>query len=274
MLIAQISDLHLRPPGVLAYGVAETNAFAEQAVNALLRLRPAPDLVILTGDATDCGLPDEFALLTALLDRLPMPVFCVPGNHDRREAMRAALAPKGYLPADGALDFVVETRPVRVVGLDSLWEGHSAGRLEPLSLAFLADTLAAASDVPTIVAVHHPPFVCGIGHMDRIRLLDGAERFAAIVAANPQVERVVTGHHHRPVAVRFAGTICQIAPSVAHQVTLNLAPGASSDFVLEPPAFLLHQWIEGTGLVTHQAYVQRAAGPFPFVMPAEYPGGG
>lgn len=264
MLIAQISDLHLRLPGGLAYGIVETHVLAEQAINAVLRLRPAPDLVVLTGDATDGGLPEEFALLGTLLDRLPMPVHVLPGNHDRREAMRAALSPKGYLPAEGALDFVVETRPVRLIGLDSLWEGHSAGRLEPPSLDFLAETLAAAPDVPTVVAVHHPPFVCGIGHMDRIRLIDGAERFAAIVAANPQIERVITGHHHRPVAVRFAGTICQIAPSVAHQVALDLAPSGPADFVLEPPAFLLHQWIAGTGLVTHQAYVQRASGPFPF----------
>lgn len=267
MLIAQISDLHVRPAGVLAYGVSETNAYAEQAVHALARLRPAPDLVIVTGDLTDAGLPEEYAILTSLFDRLPMPVYCIAGNHDRRATLRAAFGPKGYLPPEGRLDFVVETRPVRIVGLDSLWEGHGAGRLEPESLTFLADALGAAPEVPTVVAVHHPPFVCGIGHMDRIRLLDGAERFAAIVEANPQVERVITGHHHRPVAVRWAGTICQIAPSVAHQVTLTLTPDAASDFVLEPPAFLLHKWIEGTGLVTHQAYVQRAPGPFPFFAP-------
>lgn len=264
MLIAQISDFHLRPAGGLAYGVSETSAFAEQAINAVLRLQPEPDIVIVTGDLTDEGLAEEYGLLAGLLERLPMPVFCIPGNHDRREAMRAAFAGKGYLPAKGRLDFVVETRPVRLIGLDSLWEGHGAGRLEPESLAFLADALGAEPEVPTIVAVHHPPFLCGIGHMDRIRLLDGAERLAAIVAVNPQVERVITGHHHRPVAVRWAGTICQIAPSVAHQVTLTLTPDATSDFVLEPPAFLLHKWIEGTGLVTHQAYVQRAPGPFPF----------
>ncbi|RAI25083.1 phosphodiesterase, partial [Rhodoplanes serenus] len=81
--------------------------------------------------------------------------------------MRTAFAGKGYLPIDGRLDFVVETRPVRLIGLDSLWEGHGSGRLEPESLAFLAETLAAAPDVPTVVALHHPPFVCGIAHMDR-----------------------------------------------------------------------------------------------------------
>jgi 3',5'-cyclic-AMP phosphodiesterase len=272
MLIAQISDLHIRPPGVLAYGVSETSIYAERAINALLRLEPRPDVVILTGDTTDCGLDAEYAVLKTLLARLPMPVYAVPGNHDRRDAMRDAFAGGGYLPAEGELNYVVETRPVRLVGLDSLVPGESHGALTPATLDFLETTLAAAPDVPTLVFVHHPPFVCGIGHMDRIRLLEGVDRLKAILSAHPQVERLVTGHHHRGVQVRFGGTICQIAPSVAHQVVLDLRDEAPSAFVLEPGAFLLHHWVEGTGLVTHTAMVDRAPGPFPFVLPEDYPG--
>ncbi|HYA73985.1 MAG TPA: metallophosphoesterase, partial [Roseiarcus sp.] len=105
LLIAQISDLHIRPAGQLAYGVAETNVMAERAIHALSRLRPQPDVVILTGDAADCGLDEEYAILLALLDRLPCPVHIVPGNHDRRENMRAAFAPFGKFGARGPLNF-------------------------------------------------------------------------------------------------------------------------------------------------------------------------
>ena len=274
MLIAQISDLHVRPKGELAYGVAETNSFAERAIDALLRLSPRPDLVVLTGDATDCGLEEEYSLLADLLNRLPMPVYVIPGNHDRREAMRNTFWHAGYFPEFGELNFIVETRPVRLVALDSLVPGETHGALSDATLEFLDRALAEARDVPALVLVHHPPFICGIGHMDRIRLLRGAERLADIIAANRQVERLLTGHHHRPVQVRFAGTICQIAPSVAHQVILDLREEAPSCFALEPPAFLLHQWIAGTGIVTHTAMVDRYPGPFPFVLPPEYPGAG
>ena len=272
MLIAQISDLHIRPPGELAYGVSETNGSAERAIHALLRLDPRPDVVILTGDATDCGLDAEYAVLKELLGRLPMPVYAVPGNHDRRDAMREAFGAGAYLPAQGPLNFTIETRPVRLVGLDSLVPGESHGALGPATLDFLDAALAAAPDVPTLVFVHHPPFACGIGHMDRIRLIEGADRLKAILSAHPQVERLATGHHHRAVQVRFGGTICQIAPSVAHQVALDLRDEAPSCFVLEPGAFLLHSWVAGTGLVTHTAAVDRAPGPFPFVLPDDYPG--
>ncbi|WP_230533647.1 phosphodiesterase [Microvirga roseola] len=272
MLIAHISDLHIRPRGELAYGVAETNVLAERAINALLRLRPRPDLVVLTGDATDCGLEEEFAILRSLLARLPMPVYAVPGNHDRRDAMRECFREGGYMAPTGYLNYVVETRPVRIISLDSLVPGASHGALAPETLTFLADALETAPEVPTIVCLHHPPVLCGIAHMDRIRLLEGAEEFATLIGRHPQVERILTGHHHRPIVTRFAGTLCQIAPSVAHQVALDLTADGPSAFVLEPPAFLLHHWTREAGLVTHMAYVDRAPGPFPFVLPEEYPG--
>ena len=56
-----------------------------------LALSPLPDLVLATGDLTDRGLREEYGLLGAILSRLPMPVLLLPGNHDRREEMRAAL---------------------------------------------------------------------------------------------------------------------------------------------------------------------------------------
>jgi len=63
-----------------------------------------------------------------------------------------------------------------------------------------------------------------------------------------------------------------MAPSVGHAVALDLSPDGAAAFVLEPPAFLLHQWTESIGVVSHTCFVDRAPGPFPFVLPPEYPG--
>jgi 3',5'-cyclic AMP phosphodiesterase CpdA len=271
MLIAQISDLHIRPRGVLAYGVSETNLFAEHAIHALLRLVPRPDCVIVSGDLTDCGLDEEYALLRELFARLPMPVFAVPGNHDRREPFRRAFASAGYLPGEGYLNFAVDRGPVRIVGLDSLVAGESHGALTRETLAFLERALAARPEAPTLVMLHHPPFETGIGHMDAVRLFDGAAELEAIVARHPQVERVLCGHVHRSIQTTFGGRPCQIAPSVAHQVALDLRAEAPSCFVLEAPQYLLHAVGNGR-TVTHLAEVNRAPGPFPFVLPEDYPG--
>lgn len=271
MLIAQISDLHIRPRGALAYGVSETNLFAEHAIHALLRLAPRPDCVLVSGDLADCGLDEEYALLQELFARLPMPVFAVPGNHDRREPFRRAFAGGGYLPAEGYLNFTVDRGPVRIVGLDSLVAGESHGALAAETLDFLAASLEARPEAPTLVMLHHPPFATGIGHMDAVRLFDGAAELGTLVARHPQVARILCGHVHRSIQTVFGGRPCQIAPSVAHQVALDLRPDAPSCFVLEPPGFLLHAVTDGV-VVTHAATVDRAPGPFPFVLPADYPG--
>lgn len=265
MLIAQLTDLHVRPHGVRAYGVVETNKLLERALNAVAALRPAPDAVILSGDLTDGGLPEEYAILADLLRRyLPMPIYAIPGNHDHRAAMKRGLA---HLPGIGSADdfvqYAVDDYPLRLVMLDSIVPGESHGDLCAARLDFLERTLAAAPEKPTVVVLHHPPIVCGIDHMDEINLR-AADAFAAVIRQHPQVERILCGHHHRQIVARFAGTFLQVAPSVAHQVTFDLTPGAEGTFSLEPPAFLLHQWDKKTGLTSHQVYVETYPGPYPF----------
>lgn len=273
MLIAHITDLHIRPRGKPAYRVSESNMLTERALDAVMALRPRPDLLVITGDLTDCGLPEEYALLQSLLARLDMPVLMVPGNHDRRDNLIAGLALDPRTVLDGGfVQFVADAGPMRLIGLDTLVPGQSAGALCAARLAFLEKALAEAGDRPVAIFMHHPPFTCGIAHMDAIRLLDGADAFAAIVARHPRIERILCGHHHRPIVTRFAGTIAQIAPSVTHQVTLDLSDDGAATFHMEPAAFLLHSLREGVGFVSHTAYVERFPGPYPFVLDADYPG--
>jgi 3',5'-cyclic AMP phosphodiesterase CpdA len=126
----------------------------------------------------------------------------------------------------------------------------------------LEQTLAQAPQRPTVVLMHHPPFVTGIDHMDELGLT-GREAFADIVARHPQVELILCGHLHRNIQARVGGRAAMTAPSTAHQVTLDLRADAPSTFSMEPPGYLLHQW-HGSGFVTHHVNIGRHAGPFPF----------
>ena len=95
-------------------------------------------------------------------------------------------------------------------------------------------------------------------------LMRGAERFGAIVAQHPNIERVLCGHVHRPIQVRWSGTIVSMAPSTAHQATLDLAPDAPLMFSMDPPAVALHDWRPGAGMMTHLSYIGEYSGPHPF----------
>ncbi|MBL8675803.1 MAG: phosphodiesterase [Rhodospirillales bacterium] len=273
MIIAQITDLHVRPRGRNAYGLVDTNDMLAAAVASIQRLDRKPDMVVATGDLTDCGLPEEYEELERLLAPLSMPVFLVPGNHDRRANMRAVFGGDGYLPADGEfLHYTVDGWPVRLIGLDTVVPGAGHGEMCPDRLRWLESALAEEPGEPTVIFMHHPPFLTGLGDMDRINCRDGAA-MAEIVARHPNVERVLCGHHHRPIHTRWAGTIASVAPSTAHQVTLDLvADDSPATFMMEPPAFQLHVWTRDAGLVTHTAVVDAFPGPFPFTLDRDYPG--
>ncbi len=263
-LLAQVSDMHIKAGGRLSYRVVDTEASLARCVEQLRKLPQAPDAVLFTGDLTDFGRPDEYANLRRLLAPLAMPVFLMPGNHDDPANLRAAFPEQGYLrQRAGFVDYAIDDFPLRLVALDSTIPGESGGEIRASQLAWLDETLRAAPRKPTIVAVHHPPFATGIGHMDRIGLAN-ARALEEVIACHPQVERVVSGHLHRCIVARFGGTVACTVPSPSHQVALDLADDAASRFVMEPPGFQLHLWREGAGLVTHTAAIGDFAGPYPF----------
>ncbi len=263
MLIAQISDTHIRPKGVLAMGRVDTAGHLARAVAHITALRPAPDVVLVTGDLVDAGMAEEYAHLRELLAPLAMPVYLIPGNHDLRDPLRATFADHRYLPHDGFLQYAVDSGLVRLIALDTLTPGAPHGELCERRLNWLEQRLA-ESDRPTILFMHHPPFECGMKGFDEARLNVGADRLAAIVRRHPNVERILCGHVHRPILVRWAGSIASVAPSTAHQAALDLSPGAPLTYSMDPPAVALHQWRPGTGLVTHLSYVGEYDGPYPF----------
>ena len=63
MLIAQISDFHLKPEGILAYEVADTSTSLKQAVAHINRFKPRPDVVLITGDLVDEGATESYQIL-------------------------------------------------------------------------------------------------------------------------------------------------------------------------------------------------------------------
>ena len=264
MLIAQITDFHIKARGKIAYRVVDTAACLAAAVDAVAALDPAPDLIVATGDLTDFGRPEEYALLQELLAPLKQPIYVIPGNHDDREAMRRAFRGDDYLPRSGFLNYAVEDLPLRLVALDTLIAGESGGELDDERLAWLDRTLAQAPDRPTLIIMHHQPFATGIVAMDRIGCA-GGDKFAALLARHPQVERVLCGHLHRSIQTRLGRhAIVSTAPSTAHQVPLDLRPDAPLSFVMEPPGYQLHLWRPDSGFVSHTAVIGRYAGPYAF----------
>jgi 3',5'-cyclic AMP phosphodiesterase CpdA len=263
VLIAQLSDLHVRPAGQLYQGVADSNRMLGEAIVHLHGLDRRPDLVLLTGDLVDQGQPEEYAAARALLSALTIPWLVIPGNHDHRDNFRAAFADHSYLPPAGPLHYCIDDYPVRIIALDSCVPGQHHGSIEPAGLAWLEATLATNRSKPTLVMLHHPPFVCGIPYLDRYRYREPIP-LASILEAVGNVEIVVCGHVHRPMLRRWAGTVVCACPSTTTEIALQLRPEAPAQSFIGPRACMLHWWDENHGMITHISQIGEFDGPHPF----------
>jgi 3',5'-cyclic-AMP phosphodiesterase len=267
--IAQISDLHIKPPDTLAYGRVDTAKALERCVAALNEFKPAPDFVVISGDLADTPTSEEYDYLKCLLAPLKLPFAGIPGNHDSRELMRAAFPRADYALASGPLNQRIEIAGLDLVLLDSSVPGKPFGELEAPTLQWLEATLASSADRPALLFLHHPPFQTGIWHMDRQNLLNAGD-LAPIVRCHPRVQLIATGHVHRATFTMFAGVPTTICPAPNHAVDLDLDELREPSYKVEPPAFHLHTWFPGEGfgsVVTHQVPIGDFDGPHPFFGP-------
>lgn len=265
-LLFQVTDLHIREPGRQAYGRLDTAPYLRAAVETIARCPQPPTAVVLTGDLTDFGRAAEYDHLRVLLADLRCPFYLLAGNHDDADTMRLSFPEHTYLGVSGPVQYSVPVGDLQLIALDTTVAGHSHGALSADRIDWLATALDEASDRPVVIAMHHPPFTTLIGHMDKIGLQEGREALARVVSRHPNIERVICGHLHRAIDVRFSGTIASTSPAPAHQVVLDLDPAAASQWNLEPGGFRIHAWVAGQGLVTHTLPVGQFEGPYPFHM--------
>lgn len=135
--VAQITDLHFG-------STPEGEASVTRIIEALNRLKP--DLVVVTGDIAHDGLWDQYDRAQRVLERLTMPLVCIPGNHDRRGW-------GAYLTTFGSPYRSVRFGRWTLLGLDG---GHGRDQFTESQLAFIEHELDAAEPGKVIVLEHIP----------------------------------------------------------------------------------------------------------------------
>ena len=263
MLIAHLTDTHVTAPGTLLAGRVDSGANLGRAIARIRAFDTAPDCVIVTGDLTDSGTPESYRALRERLAHLPMPVYAIPGNHDRRESMRQAFADCDWMPAQPgtSLCYAVDIGPFTLIALDSLVEGEDHGMLGATQLDWLGDTLERSSARRVLVMVHHPPVNSGIAVMDAMKLTD-AGAFGDLIEAHPNVERILCGHLHRSMHLRWRGTLVSVSSSTVEQLQLAFERHAPLGTIAEPPGFHLHYDDPTDGLVSHAVPMGNFADPY------------
>jgi Icc protein len=243
-ILAQISDTHVRAD--------DGGTSARQLRKAIDQARDyKADVILVTGDLVNDERSDEYAVFAEIIANPPAPLFVLPGNHDDRAGIREALPSHSYLPRAGPLSFVIDGYPVRIVAIDQIVPGETHGLLTQSEANWLDRALAAAPDKPTVVALHHPPFLTHDLLFDRIGLLD-ADLFTAVIARHQQVGRVICGHHHRIAIGQTAHAPVIVAPSTSWTYGLAMHPGQPiAPKTAEEPGWALHVWEPRSGFASH-----------------------
>src|SRR4051794_39686927 len=227
-VVAHVSDTHA------GNAVQDPAARMAAVMDHLLAMSPRPDVLVVSGDLADHGLPEEYAEVRSWLDRGPGPLAVCPGNHDVRTAYVDGL--------DIAARSVVDAGGSRLVMLDSLVDAVDGqrvdvGRLGDEQVDWLDRQLGAVG-TPAFVCLHHPPTTIGLGLMDPIRLLDG-DALAAVLTRHPHVAATLVGHAHTMSATTFAGRPLLIGGGVVSTVTAD-AEEPPTIWYDAPPTFALH----------------------------------
>ena len=84
MHILQLSDTHLRGDNSLSFRVVDTRRCLDAATAHLKTMAQKPDIIVLSGDLADSGDLNAYHILYDALSPLGIPVYALPGNHDRR----------------------------------------------------------------------------------------------------------------------------------------------------------------------------------------------
>jgi predicted phosphodiesterase len=198
--IATVNDIHL--------GEREAGRLDELEMGPVRRVNPGeppypetmsrgavaematidPAAVIVKGDLTNDGTPEEFATFDSCYrgvfgERL----FVVRGNHDSYRGQQ-----------EYAGDQWIELPGVAVALLDTVLPRRANGHVTPEQLDWL-DAGVAASTVPVIVMGHHQQFVSGVTRSPDYFGIDpdSADALSDVMRRRPAIIAYAAGHTHR-----------------------------------------------------------------------------
>ncbi len=204
MRVAAAGDLHCR------------EAQRDLVRDAFAAVRDTSDLVLLAGDLTTHGEPEQAAVLADACRELELPVFAVLGNHDwhadRVDELRPILADGGItLLESGWAICEVAGVEIGVVGTKGFVGGFPGSHLpdfgEPLlrevyaesgrEVAALDAGLREVAHCPLrLVVLHYAPTAATlVGEPEGIWAFLGTDRLAAPIAQH-EPDLVVHGHAH------------------------------------------------------------------------------
>lgn len=243
--VLQLTDPHLFADRARALRDRVSFETLESAVDHYGDSGWAADVVYLTGDLVQDDSRDAYRNLREIVDKIGLPVFLVPGNHDVPELLAEEL--DGWTRCG-----TLEAAGWQIIGIDSQEPGKASGRIGRAELERL-ESLLESGNGPAAVFLHHPPvdlgseWLDGVGLEDREDLLDLVHRY-------PRVKLLVFGHVHQAydngggAGLHIVGT-----PSTCRQFKPHSKEFAVDD---RPPAYRRFEFRDDGTFATELVWIE------------------
>jgi Icc protein len=212
--IAQLSDLHITMKGESAYDVDVRKNFLS-VFNALVSEQATYDYIVITGDI--CfrdGQREIYSWLKQYLDQLAKPYYIIPGNHDKKDVLKAVFHEPSLYFQQGEIYYSVDFPMGKAFFLDT-----SDGVLSENQLEWFRREVEVASCNQCLIFMHHPPVYTGIQYMEENFALENKDEFEQLLNRFDQKEFFVfCGHYHAEKTIKARNVLTMIAPASFFQM--------------------------------------------------------
>jgi outer membrane protein assembly factor BamB len=176
-----ISDTHMNP------GATKHDENLKAAVDEFNAATPRPAFVIHTGDITEMGQTQQFALYKDDIKAAKMPFYNSPGNHETRWADQSINRFKAEL---GSPNISFKHNGVRFIGFNAaIWLEHHGAVSGDTRRWIVSELAKDPKGTPAVLFCHQPPM-----YPDNVFVTGDVELWQAIAPYN--VRLFLNGHGH------------------------------------------------------------------------------
>lgn len=176
---------------------------------------PHADFILFTGDISQTGERESYAIFESLLQNANRPVYCVPGNHDRPELLQQVIpdCPNNTIN-------VIKIGTFSLILLNSWVKDKNHGMISQNDLKQLEQYIEKNNNQFNIIALHHPPTLIKSKWLDDIGL-HNQTAFLKIIDKHYQNTLLICGHVHQEVDLQLDTLRLLATPSTCHQFKAN-----------------------------------------------------